>query len=58
MRIAIITLITVTLGTGVLTLPKAMAWFGWIPGLIALTLAALSQIYCYNLLSHVQALVS
>lgn len=53
MRLGIFTLITVTLGSGLLTLPKAISWFGWMPSVIMLVVACLCHVYSYHLISSV-----
>lgn len=57
MRFGIVNLVICTLGTGFLAMPKAFACCGLVPGILIISILALSNIYSYYLISHVQALV-
>ena len=44
---------TSIVGPVIYSLPFALALLGWVPGVLAVTLAALATFYSYNLLSVV-----
>ena len=57
MKTAFFSLLCVSVGTGEMAMPKAMAWAGWAGGTIILLIGAFCNIYSYYLVVHCQSLV-
>ena len=49
-------LASVILGTGILALPQGIAEYGWVSGLIMISVSACCHLYSFYLLAHTQAL--